>query len=175
MSEERIRRFVPVTMLWLGLLFLAPATVSAQSPDTSTPPPTPQQKMRRALLDRINQQRQQLGLPPYTVNAALSSAAERHVQDMVTHDWRSHMGTDGTSYHQRAAEAGYQYATITENIGWGFNLDRMMNWWLNSHVHRGNILSSEYTEIGVAYAGDPSSEWGHWWTIVFAAPANQPQ
>lgn len=172
MVDDHVRRLVPMTLLCVGLLILAPATATAQGPNQSTAPPTPQQKMRRALIDRINGIREHMGLPPYEINAALTEAAERHVQDMAANNWRTHWGTDGTSYHQRVARAGYEYATVTENVGWGFNLDRMMDWWLNSHIHRSNLLSTEYTEIGVAYVGDPSSEWGHWWTIVFATPAH---
>ena len=44
-----------------------------------------------------------------------------------------------------------------------------MNWWMNSEVHRNNILSAKLTQIGIAYALNPQTGAGYY-TLVFAVP-----
>ena len=48
------------------------------------------------------------------------------------------------------------------------SIDPAMRTWMNSAGHRGNILSREYTEIGVAMAVNARGE--RYWTQVFARP-----
>lgn len=145
----------------------------AQAPEPETPaesalqmlPPTEQ-----TLFDRINAVRSEHGLPPYTLNPTLVAVARAHVEDMAGRKWMSHTGSDGSSYRQRIARAQVAFSRATENIGMGFDLDRMFNWWMNSPVHRGAILGTQYTEIGLAHVGNPAQRYGHWWTIVFVGP-----
>jgi uncharacterized protein YkwD len=37
-------------------------------------------------------------------------------------------------------------------------------------VHRDNILKAENVDMGVGYVYDASSEWGGYYTVVFARP-----
>jgi hypothetical protein len=42
-----------------------------------------------------------------------------------------------------------------------------MNGWMASPGHRANILSTGYCDIGVGYAYDDASTYGHYWTQDF--------
>jgi uncharacterized protein YkwD len=149
------------------------AQSSASSPN-ATDPNTPSGDMQRQLFDRLNAIRADYGLAPFSYSTALEVAAQRHTNDMQANSWRSHRGTDGTMYYDRMVAAGYRPASrwgaANETIGWGNNLDRQITWWMNSPVHRGIILSSKYTEIGIGYGGNPAQRWGHWWTVDYGIP-----
>lgn len=124
----------------------------------------------QAMLDRINEVRAEYGLYPFTYNAHLEQSARRHVNDMMSNNRRSHTGSDGTSPRQRITAAGYAGSQMNEAIGWGYSLDRMLNFWLNSPVHRRMVLSSAYTEIGVAHLNPSDRNFGNWWVLNFGTP-----
>jgi hypothetical protein len=42
---------------------------------------------------------------------------------------------------------------------------------MNSSPHRSLILSSYFPDFGVGYARDPSSQYGHYWTVNFGRRA----
>jgi uncharacterized protein YkwD len=144
------------------------AQVSETAPGVSN---TPGGDIQQQLFDRLNAIRAERGLAPFAYNSALEAAAQRHTNDMQRNSLRSHRGSDGSNYYERMVAAGYtpsaRWGAANETIGWGNNLDRMVNWWMNSPVHRSIILSSAYTEIGIGYAGNPAQRWGHWWTVDY--------
>jgi len=153
-----------------------------QTPDPTSRPastPTPiadaflipldDTEVERAIADQLNQQRIARGLPPLTLVSELTQAARRHSRDMADHGFTAHTGSDGSDGGQRMAEAGYDWTARGEIIGWGYGGDtgKMVNWWMNCPVHRPIILSSSFVDLGVGYVRDPSSEWGHYWTVNF--------
>ncbi len=125
-----------------------------------------------AVFNSINQERSSNSLPTYSANDQLIQAARRHSTDMAQNDITSHIGSDGSDPSQRIREACYNAAATSEIIGWGFTtVDAMMNWWMNSDVHRNQILNATLENIGVAYVNDPSSTYTHYWTVDFGRAA----
>lgn len=127
------------------------------------------------LLELINQARAQDGQPALSLNGALSAAAQDHSLDMACHSLLSHVGTNGSSWRERIAGKGYNAAAASENIyagdpQYGGDAAGAMDWWLNSTVHRNNILSSKVTEIGIGYAYVSGSEYGGYFTLNFGRP-----
>ncbi|RMF31589.1 MAG: CAP domain-containing protein, partial [Chloroflexi bacterium] len=127
------------------------------------------------LLGMINQARVSQGLPPYALNEALTRAAQRHAEDMATHNFVDHTGSDGSSAVSRILEAGYGVYTfgpvVGENIYGGVGgPDVPFTWWMNSSVHRANILHEKYREIGIGVAVG-SNGWTYW-TLTFGAQPN---
>jgi len=123
------------------------------------------------VVDLTNQQRASAGLPPLTVNSALNASALAHSQDMASHNFFSHTGSDGSSVDQRIRAAGY-----SPLWAWGENIaagqpspEEVVNAWMNSASHRANILSPYYREIGVAYVYAPGTTYLHYWTQDFAS------
>ena len=58
---------------------------------------------------------------------------------------------------------GIDYRTAGENIAKGQNSpEEVVNAWMNSQGHRENILSSDFTHIGIGYV-----EQGNIWTQQF--------
>ena len=48
-------------------------------------------------------------------------AAQAHAQDMASHNYFSHTGSDGSGLGDRAADAGFYTYPLGENIAAGFN------------------------------------------------------
>jgi uncharacterized protein YkwD len=71
----------------------------------------------------------------------------------------------------RIQETGYAFSAIAENVAGGQPTpESVIQTWLNSSGHRRNMLNPEYTEIGIGYATNSSSQYTHYWTQVFGTP-----
>jgi uncharacterized protein YkwD len=154
-----------------------------QGDPASQPPPTPpagcaaqrDPDVEAQVVALINQNRATNGLPPLTSNSALSQAAFVHSRDMACNHFVDHNGSDGSLWYDRITAQGYVYSNANENIYVGFpefggTAEGAVTWWMNSQVHRDNILNSLNSDIGIGYVYDPGSEWGGYYTVEFARP-----
>lgn len=138
-------------LILVASLILTTFPVSAQEPD---PVVTWQV--------RVNQARQDEGLAPYGFSSLLTSAAQRHAEDLATHEIWSHTGSDGSTSRQRIAEAGYAAWTWNggeliagENFWTGHGtIEDAMTFFLEDPPHRDNLFSTTYREIGIGVATD---------------------
>ena len=150
------------------LVLFSVGRVSAQEPPADSEVAlTPTEHV---MFDLINEVRAEYGLPAFTLESHLETSARVHVADMMGHSRRSHSGSDGSSPRQRMIRAGYGGSQMNESIGWGYNPDRMLNFWLNSPVHRRMVLSATYTEIGIGHLNPSDRNYGHWWVLNFGTP-----
>jgi uncharacterized protein YkwD len=119
------------------------------------------------VLDMVNAERRRWGRGPLRLNRALMRVARRHASNMARYNQMSH--SLGGSVSQRIAQDGTYMRSAGENIAQGQRgADQVMNTWLASSGHRNNILSTGYTDIGVAVA---YNSWGTpYWVQVFATP-----
>ncbi len=107
------------------------------------------------VIELVNCARGQNGLAPLFSNALLEVAAQAHAQDMVTNNYFSHTGLNGSTLGSRVTAVGYNWTAVGENIAQGQSTDyQVFNDWMNSPGHRANILSPSYTEIGVGRVGN---------------------
>jgi uncharacterized protein YkwD len=112
----------------------------------------------------VNQARLDEGLAAYSFSTLLSASAQRHADDLATHQVSSHTGTDGSTAKQRIAEAGYAAWTwdggdliAGENYWTGQGpIEDALAFFLEDQAHRENILSTTYREIGIGVATDAS-------------------
>lgn len=90
-------------------------------------------------------------------NSSLSTAAQKHSEDMNAHNYFSHTGRNGSSPADRARDAGYNSTFIGENIARGQrNPSAVVQAWMNSEGHCRNIMNPNYRDIGVGYSN------GYW-------------
>jgi uncharacterized protein YkwD len=127
------------------------------------------------VLALINQARAENGVPALTLQDKLSAAAFGHSQDMACNDYVDHTGSDGSSWTNRVQAQGYSYTYVSENIyvgdpTFGGDAAGAFTWWMNSDVHRRNILSTKVTSIGIGYAYYPNSTYKGYYTVNFAKP-----
>lgn len=135
-----------------------------------SPAPSQAQDVVSDLLGRVNSLRGSLGLPAYTLNGALSAAAQSQAQWMVDTGNVSHTRPDGSTPRTRAAAVGYGSNWVSENIYMGTiaSANDAWNFWLNSAIHYAGMTSGNYAEIGIGSARNAT--WGASFVLVFGNP-----
>lgn len=125
------------------------------------------------LLARINGLRGSQGLPPYSLNGALSAAAQSQAQWMADTATISHVRPDGSGPRTRAVNAGYPSPDVSENIygGTSASVDSAWTFWVNSGVHYRGLVNDRFQEVGIGIA---SSSWGTTYVLMFGNPGGPP-
>ena len=163
------RAVVTIALVALPTLAATPAFAAAQAG------PRPQQKPSAEVMAQYeaevvkltNDQRVSHGCKALRVDDRLTTAARAHSADMVSQNFFSHTGSNGSTFAARETAAGYpQRGASAENIAWGYRTAKdVMTGWMNSPGHRANILNcgSVAVGVGVTYnaAGAP------YWTQDF--------
>ncbi|RJG02719.1 CAP domain-containing protein [Noviherbaspirillum sedimenti] len=135
---------------------------------------------QQELLDRINQIRataracgslSYAAAPPVKWNDKLFNAAAGHSADMAAKNYFSHTSQDGRSFSQRITNAGYGWRAAGENIAAGqTSVAQVMTAWVNSPGHCANLMSKNFTEVGVACVKNDASSYRNYWTMNLAQP-----
>lgn len=108
---------------------------------------------------------------PLQLNARLNASALSHAQDMAQHSYFSHTGRDGSQVGARATKAGYAWRQIGENIAAGQMRPEMaVDGWLKSPGHCVNLMRPQYTEMGLSFAVNLTSDNSIYWVQVFGTP-----
>ena len=149
----------------------------------NTPPPsggdcgvTRNQDYESQVLNLINTARAANGLKILTLQPQLTNAALEHSLDMACKNYVGHTGSDGSNWNKRVAAQGYANSnSARENIyvgdpAFGGDPAGAFDWWMNSQVHRDNILFEHVSEVGIAYVYYAGSNYGGYYTVVFARP-----
>jgi hypothetical protein len=103
------------------------------------------------LVELANKDRGTATLPTLSVNKTLEVAATLKAEDMVKNSYFAHISPEGLSPWYWISKAGYQFVYAGENLAVNFNeSEAVENAWMNSPGHRANILSSNFSEIGIA-------------------------
>lgn len=134
-----------LSFIFVSLLLSAVTTLTAAAFGAGT------------ISDLSNQARQTNGLASYTVNSALSAAAQAKANHMVSNGYFDHTAPDGTTGWYFVDQQGYSYTTLGENLAASNEDDvAVVDGWMNSPGHRANLLSSTFTEVGygIAYQGE---------------------
>lgn len=108
---------------------------------------------------------------PLAWNAVLASAAMSHSRAMANNNYFDHKDRDGRMPGDRAELAGYVGQQTGENIAAGQDETRkVVDGWLASPGHCANLMNPGFKEVGAAYAIDPRSDAGIYWTAMFGTP-----
>lgn len=115
---------------------------------------------RATILCLLNEERARHGLRPLRQNAILEAASQRHSEDMVRRHYFEHETPDGRSPGERMRSAGYSVCEcyVGENLYWGAGRNappaEAVDGWMNSPGHRANVLSPDFTEVGIGIVYD---------------------
>ncbi|WP_432409698.1 SafA/ExsA family spore coat assembly protein [Wukongibacter sp. M2B1] len=116
-----------------------------------------------------NLERQKAGLAAYKHNWELSRVARYKSEDMVNRGYFSHTSPTYGSPFQMMKSFRISYSAAGENIAMGQKTAQaVVQGWMNSSGHRANILSKNFTQIGVGYA--KNSNGTIYWTQMFIRP-----
>ncbi|SEN19886.1 uncharacterized protein, YkwD family [Mesobacillus persicus] len=120
-------------------------------------------QVAQQVIDLTNEQRKQNGLPALQADPQLSGVAQKKSVDMRQNGYFSHTSPTYGSPFDMMRDSGVSYKTAGENIAQGQQTpEAVVKAWMDSPGHRKNILSPDFTHIGVGY--DAS---GHHWTQMF--------
>lgn len=102
--------------------------------------------------------------PPIRWNKALERAAYLHSQDMDKNKYFSHNDLLGNTAGKRISRMGYPWLAWGENIALGILTEKtLVEGFTKSVVHCKVLMSSKFTEMGVAKAGN-------FWSQEMASP-----
>ncbi|CAN7359457.1 CAP domain-containing protein [Rossellomorea sp. LjRoot5] len=120
-------------------------------------------QFEQKVVELTNQERAKQGLPALKVDAELSKVAREKSRDMQANNYFSHTSPTYGSPFDMMKQFGIEYSSAGENIAMGQQTpEEVVEAWMNSEGHRKNIMSSNYTHIGVGYV-----ENGNYWTQQF--------
>jgi len=108
------------------------------------------------VIEEINKQRQKNNLSTLLDASLLSETSRAKLDDMFLKGYFEHLSPEDKSIEDIAAEYGYDYLLIGENLALGdFKSSKaIVDAWMRSQPHKENILNPEYTEIGVSLRED---------------------
>jgi len=140
----------------------------------------PNQKINIPLITRIkhieheviqlcNQERAKYGLPALRPEWQVSRVARHKSMDMRDKRYFSHQSPTYGSPFDMLKVYNISYRSAGENIAMGqTTAQEVVRSWMNSEGHRKNILSRDFTHIGVGYAEGGSGRF--YWTQMFIRP-----
>jgi uncharacterized YkwD family protein len=150
----------------------APAAPAPAAPAPAAPAPKPAAPAPatgdvsayvKQVIDLTNAQRAKNGLPALQHDTKLSGVAQKKSLDMAQNNYFSHTSPTYGSPFDMMRDFGVTYRTAGENIAQGQRTPQeVVNAWMNSAGHRQNILSTNFTHIGVGYEKS-----GNHWTQMF--------
>ncbi len=133
--------------------------------------PVPARRDAATVVTLTNAERTRAGLPVYRQNTQLMQAAQLHADQMAKLGRMDHVlrGARYPDAPDRLAAAGYQWSAYAENVAMGQRTPgEVLRSWMQSTGHRGNILSTNVTEMGAGYAADTAGR--IYWVQVFGRP-----
>lgn len=131
-------------------------TPSVSKPAVPTKPSAPASTEKSAfasrVVDLVNKERAKAGLKALAVNDALTVMALDKAKDMSSNNYFDHNSPTYGSPFDMMKKYGISYSYAGENIAKGQRTpEEVMNSWMNSEGHRKNIMSPNFTMIGVGY------------------------
>jgi uncharacterized protein YkwD len=135
-----------------------------------TPDASNIETIRDATLCLVNRERAGNGEKALVADAALQCAAQRHSEDMASHDYFDHVGPGGDTPLSRMRACGYIYNAslgyeVGENIAWGTlwlaTPRAIVAAWMASPGHRANILDARYRNTAIGVAPHPVASLAH--------------
>lgn len=136
---------------------------SSSGSSSSSSEPYYVESAAQSVLSLVNEERAAEGLSALTLSSGATSVAKVRAKELAT--LFSHTRPDGSTCFTALDDAGVSYSYAGENIAAGYSsASSVMNGWMNSSGHKANILSENYTQIGIACYYDGST---YYWVQLF--------
>ncbi len=154
---------IPLTQSWANASL--DQTIAKITSPTESPPELV--ALAEEMAQAVNTKRQAQGLTALIPDEQLTTLALVHTQDMVARGYFSHVTLEGQTLRDRVQEHGLELNWVGENIQRNIRpaneaVQYAIEWFMNSRVHRNNILHSHFDHIGVGVAEGPPG----WYTFV---------
>lgn len=130
---------------------------------------TSNESFEKRVIELCNYERAKYGLHSLSEDYQLMSLAEIKSQDMANNNYFSHTSPTYGDPFIMMGKFGVSYSYAGENIAMGQRTpEEVVQAWMNSTGHRENILSSNFTKIGVGMVQNQNGQLI--WTQEFTKP-----
>jgi uncharacterized protein YkwD len=102
------------------------------------------------MLDQINADRRQRGLPRFRADRRLEASAADHARHMARQRRLSHRLPGEPVLRDRVAATGLRFDSVGENVGYSTRVAELHRNLMRSPGHREHLLSRKYDSIGIA-------------------------
>ncbi len=160
---KRLQRFAAAVIA--GLTFCLTTGISAGDAAIPADAVNDQSlKYAEIAVNAVNDIRVKNGLSELAITPVLLECSDIRAADLTQKF--DHYRPDGSTCFTVLKSAGVPYAFVAENIGAG-RADPVatIQQWMASDGHRANILGESYTHIGIGYAYDANTVFGHYWDM----------
>ncbi|WP_447955806.1 CAP domain-containing protein [Vreelandella sp. EE7] len=176
-SRQQLKRTSGIAVV--GACLLA-ASLSAKAQETASSSECEMTERQQEMLSRVNEARSSArecggesfpAVEPLGWSCQLEAAARRHSQDMAENAFFSHTGSEGSSIEERVNEQDYAWRAVGENIAAGHrSVEAAIEGWIESPGHCRNLMSEQFSEMGMARADNDDTRYSTYWTQTFADP-----
>jgi uncharacterized protein YkwD len=128
-------------------------------------------KPEQAVLTAINQERAKQKRAALRQNELLMKAARQHAEGLAKQN-DVNKAADGKATLDRLKALGYRFSAMGENTGYGHERpEDVVTTWMGSNLHRDNLLSSRFTQVGLGAAKSADGTW--FYVAIFASPGRR--
>lgn len=113
-------------------------------------------QVEQSIFNKVNEERRKSGLPELKYDSVMENYARKKSQDMGDENYFSHTDLNGGLISDKMKTDGVSFLSWGENIAYISGVSdsealakQFMNNWMNSEGHKQNILSGNYTNIGI--------------------------
>ncbi|MCY9510386.1 CAP domain-containing protein [Paenibacillus larvae] len=140
-------------VIWPGMsLNLPESSATPSQPSKPDPALAEDNSFASQVVNLVNKERAKEGLKPLTTDAKLTTVALDKAKDMYNNHYFDHNSPTYGSPFDMMKQYGVRYSYAGENIAKGQRTPQeVMKSWMNSSGHRKNIMSANFTKIGVGY------------------------
>jgi len=136
-------------------------TKTTNTSNTYTPQPTnpttnttSQGTLEIQMLQLINSERKSKGLEPLKWHSELAGVAKLKSDDIVTNNYFAHNSPTYGNFYSMVRNAGISYSQVGENLAKARDINKAHIMLMGSEGHRNNILSSNFTHIGIGITNE---------------------
>ncbi len=118
------------------------------------------------VVELVNVERQKAGLSSLSLDTAISNVARMKSKDMANNNYFAHQSPTYGSAGDMLTKYGIKWSAWGENIASGQRTPQeVVTAWMNSPGHKANIMSTNFSKLGVGYA--VNSNGTPYWTQMF--------
>ena len=113
------------------------------------------------MMEATNRERAAARLTPLQLDARLVRAAQLQAQQMARYGVMAHVlpRAQYPTFESRLEYAHYSYSDAAENVAKNYGTGTsVITGWMNSPHHRANMLSPDFTQVGVGFATDGAGD-----------------
>ncbi len=130
--------------------------------------PAPDPEAEQQMFQLVNEERTSVGLPPLSWDDRLVPIARAHSAEMFKLRYFSHQSPVAGSPFDRLKAGGITYSRAGENLAYAQSVTVAHRGLMSSEGHRANILSPQFTRIGIGVMS--AGAYGRMFTQMFVTP-----